>query len=64
MNLYVIIKNLLNELAQLYNDLNKEMNFRRKYNNLTQKIMKFSEFYLIFQRLSFCLKYKDKKLII
>ncbi len=57
MNLYVIIKNLLNELAQLYNDLNKEMNFRRKYNNLTQKIMKFSEFYLIFQRLFSYLKY-------
>ena len=57
MNSYVIIKNLLNELAQLYNDLNKEMNFRRKYNNLTQKIMKFSEFYLIFQRLFSYLKY-------
>ncbi len=35
MNLYLIINKLLKELAQLYNDLNKEINFRREYNNLT-----------------------------
>ncbi len=35
MNLYIIINELFKELAQLYNDLNKEINFRRKYNNLT-----------------------------
>ncbi len=35
MNLYVIINELLKELAQLYNDSNKEINFRREYNNLT-----------------------------
>ncbi len=35
MNLYVIINEFLKELAQLYNNLNKEINFRREYNNLT-----------------------------
>ncbi len=34
MNLYVTINKLLKELAQLYDNLNKEINFRRKYNNL------------------------------
>ncbi len=57
MNLYVIIKNLLNELTQLYNNLNKETNFRSEYNNFIQKVMKFNEFYLIFQRLFSYLKY-------
>ncbi len=35
MNLYIIINELFKKLAQLYDDLNKEINFRRKYNNLT-----------------------------
>ncbi len=35
MNLYVTINEFLKELAQLYDDLNKETNFRREYNNLT-----------------------------
>ncbi len=34
MNLYIIINKLFKKLAQLYKDLNKEINFRRKYNNL------------------------------
>ncbi len=29
-----MINDLLNELAQLYNDFNKEINFQRKYINL------------------------------
>jgi len=35
LNLYVTVDDLLNELAQLYDDLDKEINFRRKYVNLT-----------------------------
>ncbi len=35
MNLYIIINELFKKLAQLYNDLNKEINFRKEYNNLT-----------------------------
>ncbi len=34
LNLYKMINDLLNELAQLYDDLDKETNFRRKYANL------------------------------
>ncbi len=44
-NLYKIINDLLKELTQLFNDLNKKVNFRRKYYNLIQKFKKFSEFY-------------------
>ncbi len=44
-NLYKIVKDLLKELAQLFNDLNKEVNFRRKYYNLIQELKKFNEFY-------------------
>jgi len=32
-----MINDLLNELAQLYNDFDKETNFRRKYANLSQE---------------------------
>jgi len=59
-----MINDLLNELAQLYNDLDKETNFQREYFNLTQEISKFNEFYSLFQRLSFYLKYHEKQLII
>jgi hypothetical protein len=58
-----MINDLLKKLAQLYDDLNKETNFRREYSNLTQELKKFSEFYMIFQRLSFYLNYHEKQLI-
>jgi hypothetical protein len=58
-----MIDDLLNELAQLYDDSDKETNFRREYSNLTQELKKFSEFYTIFQRLSFYLNYHEKQLI-
>ncbi len=64
MNFYKTINDLLNELAQLYNDLDKETNFRRKYANLSQEKSKFSDFYLMFQRLFFYLKYHEKQLIV
>ncbi len=64
LNLYRIINDLLNELAQLYNDLDKETNFQREYANLIQEKSKFSDFYSIFQRLFFYLKYHEKQLII
>ncbi len=64
MNLYVTVNDLLNELAQLYDDFNKETNFRRKYANLSQEKSKFSNFYSMFQRLFFYLKYHEKQLII
>ncbi len=62
-NLYIIIDDLLKELAQLFNDSNKKVNFRRKYYNLIQEFKKFSEFYTQFQHLSFYLDYHEKQLI-
>jgi len=62
-NLYRIVEDLLKELTQLFNDLNKEVNFRRKYYNLIQELKKFSEFYTQFQRLFFYLDYHEKQLI-
>ena len=62
-NLYRIIKDFLKELAQLFNDSNKKVNFRRKYYNLIQEFKKFNEFYTQFQRLSFYLDYHEKQLI-
>jgi len=64
LNSYSMINDLLNELAQLYNDSDKETNFQREYVNLIQEKSKFSDFYLIFQRLFFYLKYHEKQLII
>ncbi len=63
-NLYKIVDDLLKELAELFNDSDKTVNFRRKYYNLIQESKKFSEFYTQFQRLSFYLKYHEKQLII
>jgi len=63
-NLYRIVNDLLKELAQLFNDLNKKVNFRRKYYNLIQRFKKFSEFYTQFQHLSFYLDYHKKQLIV
>ncbi len=63
-NLYKIVDDLLKELAELFNDSDKKVNFRRKYYNLIQESKKFSEFYTQFQRLSFYLKYHKKQLII
>jgi len=62
-NLYRIINDFLKELAQLFNDLNKKVNFRREYYNLIQEFKKFNEFYTQFQRLSFYLDYHEKQLI-
>ncbi len=64
LNFYSMINDLLDELAQLYNDSDKETNFRRKYANLSQEKSKFSNFYSMFQRLFFYLKYHEKQLII
>jgi len=63
-NLYRIVDDLLKELAQLFNDLNKKVNFRKEYYNLIQESKKFSKFYTQFQQLSFYLKYHKKQLII
>ncbi len=59
-NLYKIVEDFLKELAQLFDDSNKEVNFRRKYYNLIQEFKKFSEFYTQFQHLSFYLDYHKK----
>ncbi len=63
-NLYKIVNDLLKELAQLFDDSNKKVNFRRKYYNLIQEFKKFSEFYTQFQRLFFYLDYHKKQLIV
>jgi len=62
-NFYKIVDDLLKELAQLFDDSNKKVNFRRKYYNLVQEFKKFNEFYTQFQRLSFYLDYHEKQLI-
>ncbi len=62
-NLYKIVDDLLKELAQLFDDLNKKVNFRREYYNLIQEFKKFNKFYTQFQRLSFYLDYHEKQLI-
>lgn len=62
-NSYKIVNDLLKELAELFDDSNKEVNFRRKYYNLVQRQKKFSEFFTQFQRLSFFLEYHEKQLI-
>ncbi len=54
----------MKELAELFNDSDKKVNFRREYYNLIQESKKFSEFYTQFQWLSFYLKYHEKQLII
>ncbi len=48
LNSYLMINDLLNELAQLYDDSDKEINFQRKYANFIQEKSKFSDFYLMF----------------
>ncbi len=62
-NLYRIAEDLLKELAQLFDDSDKEVNFRREYYNLVQGSKKFNEFYTQFQRLSSYLGYHEKQLI-
>jgi len=59
-----MINDLLDELAQLYDDSDKETNFQRKYANLSQEKSKFSNFYSMFQRLFFYLEYHEKQLIV
>jgi len=59
-----MINDFLDELAQLYDDSDKETNFQREYANLSQEKSKFSNFYSMFQRLFFYLKYHEKQLII
>ncbi len=63
-NLYKIVDELLKELAQLFDDSDKEVNFCRNYYNLIQEQKKFSEFYTQFQQLFFYLNYQEKQLII
>ena len=64
MNFYSTINDLLDKLTQLYDDSDKETNFRRKYANLSQEKSKFSDFYSMFQRLFFYLEYHEKQLIV
>jgi len=63
-NLYKIVEDLLKELAQLFDDSNKKVNFHKEYYNLIQEFKKFYEFYTQFQCLSFYLNYHEKQLII
>ncbi len=64
LNFYSTINDLLDKLTQLYDDSDKETNFRRKYANLSQEKSKFSDFYSMFQRLFFYLEYHEKQLIV
>ncbi len=62
-NLYKTVKEVLKELADMFDDPDKEENVRRKYEELTQRIKKFSEFFAEFQQLSTYLEYNDKQLL-
>ena len=62
-NAYETTEDLLTDLAQLYDDPDKEANYRREYNDLTQGIKKFNDFYSQFQRLASYLGYQEKQLI-
>ncbi len=64
LNFYKMINDFLDELAQLYDDSDKETNFQREYANLSQEKSKFSDFYLMFQRLFFYLEYHENQLIV
>ncbi len=64
LNSYSTINDLLDELTQLYDDSDKETNFRREYANFFQEKSKFSNFYSMFQRLFFYLEYHEKQLIV
>ncbi len=44
-NLYKIVNDLLKELAELFNNSDKKVNFYKEYYNLIQESKKFSEFY-------------------
>ena len=63
LNPYLTANELLDELSDLYEDPDKENNYRREYSNLYQGLSKFSEFYAVFQRLSSYLGYNDKQLM-
>ncbi len=54
----------MKELAELFNDSDKKVNFHKEYYNLIQESKKFSEFYTQFQWLFFYLKYHEKQLIV
>ncbi len=62
-NLYKTVKEVLKELVDMFDDSNKEENVHRKYEELTQRIKKFSEFFAEFQQLFIYLKYNDKQLL-
>jgi len=59
-----MINNLLDKLAELYDDSDKETNFQREYSNLYQELNKFNDFYSVFQRLSSYLNYNERQLIV
>ncbi len=62
-NLYKTVKEVLKELVDMFDDSNKEKNVRREYEELIQRIKKFSEFFAEFQQLFTYLKYNDKQLL-
>jgi len=43
-----MINDFLEELAQLFDDSNKKVNFHKEYYNLIQEFKKFNEFYTQF----------------
>ncbi len=62
-NPYKTAKEVLKELADMFDDPDKEENVRREYEELTQGTKKFSEFFAEFQQLSTYLEYNDKQLL-
>lgn len=62
-NPYNTPEDLLEDLAELYEDPDKEENARRKYVNLVQGTRKFAEFCNELQRLASILEYQEKQVI-
>lgn len=62
-NPYTTVGEVLKELADMFDDPDKEENVRRDYKDLIQGSTKFSEFYAQFQQLSSYLGYHEKQLI-
>jgi len=63
-NFYLTVNELLEKLAQSFNDSDKKDNYRRKYINLIQESKKFSDFFNQFQRLYIYLKYQKNVLVV
>lgn len=62
-NPYLTVDEVLKNLQQMFEDSDKDGNYRREYKSLTQGGKKFSDFYMEFYRLSSYLELSEKQLL-